>query len=92
MDTQERIAAVEKRVVTLTKSKEAIVGKIAVEEQNKKRAMKELSDLGYDVEELSVQEIKELQEKLQAESEKVLAEIEETLEKAETLVSKFKEL
>jgi hypothetical protein len=92
MDTQERIAAVEKRVVTLTKSKEAIVGKIAVEEQNKKRAMKELSELGYDVEELSVQEIKELQEKLQAESEKVLAEIEETLEKAETLVSKFKEL
>lgn len=89
---EDKIQELERRVKILNRNKEQIVGKIAVEEQNRLRAIKDLKDYGYDVAAMSTQEIKDLQDKLKAESATVLTEIEENLEKAEALISKFKEV
>jgi hypothetical protein len=91
-ELQSRISQVESRVAKLSKVREQIVGKLAVETQNKKRALKELSELGYDVESHTVQELKDLQTELGTKSEAILEELETNLDKAEALVSKFKEL
>lgn len=89
---EERIAELERRIKILNKNKEQIVGKIAVEEQNRLRAIRDLKNYGYDVTSMSTGEIKDLQDKLKAESADVLTELEQNLEKAEALVTKFKEM
>lgn len=89
---EEKIKKLEARLNALSRSREAIVGRLAVEEENKKKTVAELSALGVDVQSMSIKELAAHQEQMKTKLETMVEELSTKLDEAEALVAKFKEL
>lgn len=76
----------------LSKGKDKLVGALAVEEQNRQNAIKELKALGHDVESMTSKQLKALREQLQGELESHLEEMEGLVSEGQGLMEKFKEV
>ena len=90
LTTQERLQQAQAKVRSLTSAREKIIGDARVEEQKLKQAYAALKELGIDnPEDMSIKELRALEEASRAKLEELLVAIEEQLVAGEDLMKKY---
>lgn len=87
MDYEQKLADLNKRVTTLTKTRDAKLKEAAQQEQKRDQALDELEGLGYpEARTMKTKELEALRDKIETELEGQLQTFEDTLKEGEALV------
>lgn len=85
----QEIQALNDRIQRLSKVQESAKTSLAVEEHKLKQIEQELKQLGYDVSELTEDEIKELVQQLEMKLTEGISQLQQVLDKADQKIAEF---
>ena len=87
-ENKELLEKLQKDITKITKTKDTLIGQIAVEKRNIEKAITDLSSFGLDVKSLSNQELKDLKTRLETELSTSVDELSDLVEKGKQLMEK----
>jgi len=87
-ENKELLEKLQKDITKIIKTKDTLIGQIAVEKRNIEKAITDLSSFGLDVKSLSNQELKDLKTRLETELSTSVDELSDLVEKGKQLMEK----